>query len=109
MAEIRKETAEGKELKSSKAKTKLTDEILASIQGAGWCATTELHASDKRIQSELFDVWVVWREPGHVDRWCTVESHTYVDDDFTMFDLYVPSEGYIYYNVPASQVLVEYE
>ena len=108
MSEIRKESAEGKVLKSSKAKTKLSEEILASIQGAGWCASTQVDANDPDWQNTLFEVWVVWREPGHADRWCTVESHTNTDGKFTYFDLYCPAEGYVYYNVPAGQVLVEY-
>lgn len=110
MSEIRRESAEGKELRSSKAKTKLSEEVLASIQGAGWCVANDggIDANDPSWQDGLFEVWVVWREAGRPDRWCTVESHTNTNGRFTYFDLYCPDDGYIYYNVPASQVLVEY-
>lgn len=104
MAEIRKELAEGKELKSSKAKEKLPDELLAGIQGAGWYDATKVATSET---DKLFDMWVVWRAPGAPDLLCTVESVTEVNGVFSSFDLYCPSQGYIYYEIPATQVLID--
>jgi len=106
MSEIRRELAAGKELKSSKAKTKLPDELLAGIQGAGWETAKSLDSSDDNINA-LFDVWVVWRAPGTPDKWCTVESVTKTNEVITSLDLYCPADGYIYYDIPATQVLVD--
>jgi len=106
MADYKKELAAGKELKSSKAKTKLPDEMLAGIQGAGWTASNTIDVTEK-WRNKMFDIWALWRSPGQPDRWCTIERYTYAGSQFTEFDLYCPTEGYLYYAIPASQVLLD--
>lgn len=104
---IIKKMKDGSEYNDSK-RVELTEEQLSKIQGGSWDYVSNNVRSDQWDSCFSSGVYVVWRELGCIDHWCTVLGYEYVGDRITYFTLDCPSEGVVFYNIPASEVLMEY-
>jgi len=107
MAEIKTEKLV--DSKFGDLKVELTDEQLKGVQGGFWNYASQVPTSPNWDRAFNSGVWVVWRQLGTIDHWCHVRYYVYSGNTYVSFDLECPSEGVVFYGVPANEVLFNCE
>ena len=106
MSEIRKEKLVESKFGDNSI-IELTDEMLDDVNGGVWNYASQIPTNPEWDKAFNSGTWVVWREHGTKDHWCKVRYYVYSGNNYVSFDLECPSEGIVYCNVPASEVLFD--